>query len=319
MRDFRFFTILLLRELEEEGRFGTAHVYRGALNAFTAYWQGQHPGNAIPMKTVFTPATVKDFEQHLKQRMLKMNTISTYLRMLRAIYHRALNRNLIDYVHGLFSHVYTGTRADVKRALPAADMGRLLDGTPDYADRPEEAQIWFALLFMLRGMPFADLARLRKCDLQNGVISYRRQKTGKSLSIQLTSTAAELMKHCADLCPDSPYLLDILWGDANKEHAPIGSREEYRHYQNILRRFNRKLKTLAIRMGIHNKLSSYTARHTWATIAYYKKFATGIICDALGHSSVKVTETYLKPFKADVLDKANREIINYTKNCFRKG
>lgn len=315
MENFTNFTLSILRELEKEGRFGTAHVYQSTLNAFTLYWQERHRRDAIPISAAFTPATLKDFEQHLKQRMLKMNTISTYLRMLRAIYHRALHRNFINYIPGLFAHVYTGTRADVKRALPAADMGQLLSNTPHQEHRLEETRVWFALLFMLRGMPFADLARLRKCDLQDGVIAYRRQKTGKPLSIHLTGKAAELMDRCADLYPESPYLLNILWKDAEKKHAPIGSREEYRQYQNMLRSFNRRLKKLACKLGIHDKLSSYTARHTWATIAYYRKYSTGIISDALGHSSVKVTETYLKPFKEDVLDKANKEIINYTEKC----
>ena len=81
----------------------------------------------------------------------------------------------------------------------------------------------------------------------------------------------------------------------------------------ILRGFNRRLNELSRRMNLGEKLSSYTARHTWATTAYQKKCATGVICNALGHSSIKVTETYLKAFEQKEIDRTNRMIISYVK------
>jgi len=220
---------------------------------------------------------------------------------------------LTGYVPGLFKHVYTGTRADVKRALLPAEMGQTLDTSASVRRELKEAQIWFALLFLLRGMPFADLARLRKCDFKDGVITYCRQKTGRQIRVHVTAEAAELIRQCADRRTGSPYLLNIL-GDENCRF-PLGRREEYRHYQQVLRSFNRKLKLLATALGLRGKLSSYTARHTWATTAFHTKVTVGVISNALGHSSVKVTETYLKPFENEALDKANKKIIAYVKKC----
>ena len=313
MKDLTTFTLSVIKELEDEGRFGTAHVYRSMLRAFMRYWKNRYPEEEIRMKKAFAVTTVQGFEKHLQERMLKLNTSSTYLRMLRAVYNRALLAGLTGYVPGLFAHVYTGTRADVKRALPPADMGRALAVSPTLQHGLKEAQTWVALLFLLRGMPFADLARLRKCDFRNGAITYRRQKTGRQVHVQVTAETAELLRQCADRHTASPYLLDILWDE--KRRFPMGSHEEYRHYQRILRNFNRRLKLLATTLGLSGKLSSYTARHTWATTAFHQKIAVGIISNALGHSSVKVTETYLKPFENEMLDKANRRIIAYVKRC----
>ncbi len=102
----------------------------------------------------------------------------------------------------------------------------------------------------------------------------------------------------------SPYLLPILSGNRKSE-------EEYAEYQHALRKLNYDLKQLAVYCGIKLNVSSYTSRHTWATLAKYCHFSEQLICDALGHSSTKVTETYLKSFKNDELDRANKVIINH--------
>ena len=123
-----------------------------------------------------------------------------------------------------------------------------------------------------------------------------------------------LIKQLANRNPQSPNLLSILPSNSKLQNGNcFGSKEEYRLYQAILRGFNRRLNELSRRMNLGEKLSSYTARHTWATTAYQKKCATGVICNALGHSSIKVTETYLKAFEQKEIDRTNRMIISYVK------
>lgn len=311
MKDLTSFTLSLIRKLEEEGRYGTAHVYGSALRAFQKYWEERRPGKAMLMKAAFTFPALREFEQHLRERMLRSNTVSTYMRMLRALYNRALRAGLVKYIPGLFSDVYTGTCADAKRALVPVQMGKVLAAPEQKVEELEMARLWFALLFLLRGMPFADLARLRKCDLQNGEITYRRQKTGRMIRVKVTPEAEALIKRCADRHKGSPYLLDILWDEGR--NFRMGGIEEYKRYQAVLRSFNLRLKLLGCILGISSKLSSYTARHTWATTAFHTNCSVGIISNALGHSSVKVTETYLKPFEEEKLDKVNRKIIAYVK------
>lgn len=111
----------------------------------------------------------------------------------------------------------------------------------------------------------------------------------------------------ADTNPDSPYLFPIL-------HSKDGSEAAYREYQSALRNFNHQLSVLSRRLGINSHISTYTARHTWATMAYYCQVHPGIISEAMGHSSISVTETYLKPFCDQKIDEANRTVISFVKS-----
>lgn len=274
--------------LQMGGNFGTAHVYRSSLNAIIAYCGGEDfTFNEI------TPEWLKGFEIHLRKRKCSWNTVSTYMRILRAVYNRAVDNNEAKYIPRLFRYVYTGTRAEHQRALETGDVEKIFAGLillSGVNPAIQRARHFFILMFLMRGMPFVDLAYLRKSDLHGNVITYRRRKTGRPLSVTLTNEAMRIVRMYMNQDVHSPYLFSFL-------RSPEGTMEAYREYQLALRSFNRQLLILGEFLGIPNRLSSYTARHTWATTAYYCEVHPGIISQAMGHSSITVTETYLKPFQ----------------------
>ena len=295
--------------LQMGGNFGTAHVYRSSLNAIIAYCGGEDfTFNEI------TPEWLKGFEIHLRKRKCSWNTVSTYMRILRAVYNRAVDNNEAKYIPRLFRYVYTGTRAEHQRALETGDVEKIFAGLILlFGVNPAllRSRLFFILMFLMRGMPFVDLAYLRKSDLHGNVITYRRRKTGRPLSVTLTNEAMRIVRMYMNQDVHSPYLFSFL-------RSPEGTMEAYREYQLALRSFNRQLLILGEFLGIPNRLSSYTARHTWATTAYYCEVHPGIISQAMGHSSITVTETYLKPFQNKKIDEANKLIIDFikrTSNC----
>ena len=292
-------------ELRMGGNFGTAHVYRSSTNAIIAYC-----GEEDLLFSEVTSEWLKGFEVYLRSRGCSWNTVSTYLRTFRAVYNRAVDLGKAPYVPHLFRSVYTGTRADHKRALCDDDMKKVfakLSRTSGVPFAVCQAQELFILMFSLRGMPFVDLAYLRKSDLRDNVITYRRRKTGRPLSVTLTPEALELLKKYMNRDSHSPYLFSLL-------KSGEGTKEAYREYQLALRSFNQQLTLLGEVLGLNDRLSSYTARHTWATTAYYCEIHPGIISEAMGHSSIKVTETYLKPFRNKKIDEANNQIIDFVKH-----
>ena len=290
--------------LQMGGNFGTAHVYRSSLNAIIAYCGGEDfTFNEI------TPEWLKGFEIHLRKRKCSWNTVSTYMRILRAVYNRAVDNNEAKYIPRLFRYVYTGTRAEHQRALETGDVEKIFAGLillSGVNPAMQRARHFFILMFLMRGMPFVDLAYLRKSDLHGNVITYRRRKTGRPLSVTLTNEAMRIVRMYMNQDVHSPYLFSFL-------RSPERTMEAYREYQLALRSFNRQLLILGEFLGIPNRLSSYTARHTWATTAYYCEVHPGIISQAMGHSSITVTETYLKPFQNKKIDEANKLIIDFIK------
>ena len=290
--------------LQMEGNFGTAHVYRSSLNAIIAYHgKGDFTFNEV------TPEWIKGFEIHLRGRGCSWNTVSAYLRTFRAVYNRAVDCRGAVYVPHLFRSVYTGTRADRKRALDTEDIQKVFTKLPQSSAVTSDmrrTQELFVLMFLLRGLPFVDLAYLRKSDLHDNVITYRRRKTGRPLSVTLTPEAMAILKRYMNRDTSSPYLFPLL-------NSREGTKEAYHEYQLALRNFNRQLMLLGEMLGLGDKLSSYTARHSWATIALNK---VGIdkytVHSALNHvdEAMKVTDIYIE---RDFISQkqANAKVVKY--------
>ena len=296
-----------IERLRKEGRYSTAHVYKNALFSFSKFCGTLN----ISFRQV-TRECLRCYGQHLYESGLKLNTISTYMKTLRAVYNRAVDRGWARFSPRLFEHVYTGTRTDRKKALDVSDIGGLVRDIENkllksmLTSNQQKTEAFFVLMFLMRGLPFVDLAYLHKQDLQGNILSYRRQKTGRYLQVTLSDEAMQLVRLMANKDETSPYLFPIL-------HSEEGTEAAYREYQTALRIFNHQLAILGKKWGIRS-ISSYSARHTWATMAYYCEIHPGIISEAMGHSSIAVTETYLKPFHNKKIDEANQLVISFAKN-----
>lgn len=288
------------------GQFGTAHVHRSVLKSLNEFAGGSVLFDAI------SPEFMKGYESWLRSRKLSWNTVSTYVRAIRSIYNRAIADGVAAYKPQLFRRVFTGTKACVKRSLDRKFLSRLFTlpaGRLAYKNLAETNGL-AKLMFMLRGIPFVDVAYLQKNDLNGNVLTYRRRKTGRMLSVSLTGEAMSLLRRLRSRDDSSPYLFPILKETGNAEDV-------YGQYRRALRKFNRSLEAIRRFMGMDQRISSYTIRHSWGTMAYHCEIHSGIICEAMGHSSIKVTETYLKPFGASRIDEANRLVIKALKESMK--
>ena len=303
---------LYIGRLQREGRFSTAHVYKNALFSFSVFC-----GTCNVSFRQITRESLRLYGQYLYENGLKLNTISTYMRMLRSIYNRGVEAGNAPFVPRLFHEAYTGIDVCQKRALTAAELHRLLFDDPR-SERLRRIQDIASLLFQLCGMSFADLAHLEKSALENNILRYNRIKTKTPMSVEVLDSAMVKIDRLRSVrksqpgCPD--YLLDILCGDKSRKDE-----KAYREYQSALRWFNNSLKELARALHLKSPVTSYTLRHSWATIAKYRGVSIEMISEALGHKSIKTTQTYLKGFGLEERTEVNKGNLSYIRNCNVKG
>ena len=313
--DLRLYMPEVIGMLKREGKFPAMHVYACTLRSYEKFCaEERYPKNttaSLSMQEIFTPERLKEYEDWLAGQQSSPNTISTYMRTLQAVYNRWMSPGIEGYNPVLFKDVYTKVESRTKRALTAEQMEQLRN--TDFSVltlRQQQVLTYFLLMVMLRGMPFIDLAHLRKSDLRNRRITYRRHKTGKLMVVDVPPDAMRLLQKYRDKT-DSEYLFPLL-------HGGLFMEEHHHRYQETLRHFNRELARLMKQLLPGVSVSSYTARHTWATLAYHSGVPVGLISQSLGHSSIRVTMTYLKPFDAEVIDRINRQVISLVKKSKKR-
>lgn len=290
--------------LRQEGRYSTAHVYSSALRSFSLFC-----GTKSIAFSKINRGNLKRYSDYLLASHLKLNTISTYMRMLRCIYNKGVDARKAPYVPGLFRDVFTGVDTRQKKALPTDELNTLLNKDPG-TDELRNTQAIANLMFQFCGMPFTDLVHLEKSNLKQGLLVYNRIKTGTPMSVEVLESAKDkitlLRNNRFQNSPDRPdYLFNILSGEYKRTEE-----EGYREYQSALSHFNNNLKKLAKRLKIQSSITSYSLRHSWATTAKYRGVPIEMISESLGHKSIKTTQIYLKGFELGERTKVNR--LNYT-------
>lgn len=276
------------------GKVRTAEAYASSLNSFQRF-RGERGDVAFEE---INAVLMTEYEAYLEQDGKCPNTVSFYMRNLRTLYNRAVEEGVTEN-RSPFRRVNTRVEKTVKRAVTAEVIARIKELELNLHPALEFTRDLFLLCFYLRGMSFVDLAFLKKKDLQNGVLVYRRRKTGQQLCIKWEPSMQEIVRKYTD--PESPYMLPII-----KESG----KDERRQYLNASHLMNRKLKKIGRMIGCPIKLTFYVSRHGWASIAQSQHIPLPVISEALGHDSEDTTRIYLALLDTAVVDRANSKVIN---------
>lgn len=292
--NIRVFVCELAHQLKHIGKERLAETYTTSVNSLMRF-RGR---NGDVRFDEIDADMMMEYEAYLKGQGLIPNTISFYMRNLRAIYNRAVRKNL-TINRSPFQRVYTGIDKTVKRAIPLSIIRRIkkLDLSSD-AGMERSRDLFFFSLYT-RGMSFVDMAHLKMSDLQHGILTYRRQKTGQQLFIKWEKLMQDIVNRCRGAV--SPYMLPIITLPGYKER---------RQYLNAIQVLNRHLKIIGKMVGCPIPLTSYVARHGWASIAKSQHIPIATISEAMGHDSEKTTRIYLTSLDTSVIDKANSKVIH---------
>lgn len=290
---FNFMSDIIAR-LKRLGKIRTSENYATTFNSFRSFRNGKD----IMLDNIDSDI-MQQYEVYLSNRGVKLNSISFYMRILRATYNRAVEKGMIEQRQP-FRHVYTGIAKTVKRALPLNAIKRIKNLDLASKQHLALARDIFMFSFYTRGMSFIDIAFLKKTDLQNGILSYCRRKTGQLLHIRWE----RCMQHIIDLNPtdsNSPFLLPII-------RSTI--KDERRQYQCAMYKINQALKEIAQLVGLDINLTLYVARHSWASVARSKNIPISVISEGMGHDNETTTQIYLASLDTSAINRANSQILN---------
>lgn len=277
----------------KQGQYRTSETYSSTLNSFSEFRNGVD----LYFEDMDSDLLLS-YEYHLKSKALSPNTISFYMKRLRAVYNKAIDDGFVENKN-LFRRVFTSSEKTVKRAISLKHIKKLKNLDLSYSVSKEFARDIFLFSFYTRGMSFVDIAYLQEKDLKGNVLTYRRKKTGQLLNIQWEHCMQEIVNKYSS-STISPYLLPII-------KRPEGNvRKQYQNVQSLI---NRNLKNIGKDLNLPIPLTMYCARHSWASIARSEGIPISIISEGMGHDSESTTQIYLASLETQVIDKANRKIL----------
>jgi len=284
---------LQIERLKMQQRYGTARNYKRTLASFSDYLGGRE----LFLDEV-DEALIVGYSVFLQKKGVIRNTTSFYMRILRANFNQAVKDNLLDGSN-FFEHVYTGVDNTRKRSVNEDVIGQLIRLPLKPGSSLELARDLFIFSFCTRGMTFVDMAFLKESDLSEGSISYVRQKTGHRISIKLEPCMQRIVEKYRER--NAPFMFPIIRSRENKD--------AYRQYCTALGYFNKQLKRLSSMVELEVPLTSYVARHTWATTARNHNIPISVISAGMGHSSEETTRIYLASLSDSVIDRANNSLL----------
>jgi integrase/recombinase XerD len=300
---FKEFSEMLIAQMIEVNRTGNAIVYQTAVNRFL------HFCNRPNIKfSEIDFSLLQKFSHSLILEGLKQNSVSNYFRSLRAIYNKAIREKIVERSLYPFQDITIKSEKTAKRAISSDELSKMITIAPSKELTQQKALNYFLLSYYLIGMSFTDLAFLKSENIIGGRVVYRRKKTHKNYSVKLFPGAEEILLSFQD--NNSNYLLPILSNDLVKD-----SLKAKRTIQQWIKTTNKHLKKLATASNVEASITTYVARHTFATTAKKLGYSNELIAEALGHEyGNKITNIYLDTFDKEVVDRMHQHVIQSWKH-----
>ncbi|WP_297604246.1 site-specific integrase [uncultured Alistipes sp.] len=242
---------------------------------------------------------LRRYETWLRKQSKSENTIGIRFRNIRLIFNLAINMRLLKPENYPFKqlkvsklHQETAKRALTKKEILSV-VNYNITGKDFYC---KLAVHLFTFSYFMGGINFVDMAYLTGKNIVNNRLIYNRRKTSKLINLPMQERAFVVLKEYKK--SNEPYLFPIL----SSKHKTEQQRLNRLH--KVITKVNKVLKSIGEELQIPIKLTTYVARHSYATVLKRAGVATSIISESLGHSSEKVTQIYLDGFENSQIDKA---------------
>ena len=285
-----------INHLKENNQISTASNYDLSLKSLQSFYGKDE----IPFQ-IITPTWLERYEKHMIEgKNLSQTTVGIYLRPLRAIFNTAIEEKSIkqdSYPFGKKKYIIPAPKS-VKKALNKSSLSKLYKSTPDTIEQETAKDFWF-FSYSCNGMNFKDIANLKIGNIEGDTLTFKRAKTSRTNKSQLIQS---IPLHAHALMVIEKYGNpkgkpdDYVFGIINKSQS---AEEQHDKIKNFIRYVNQHIVKLANTNGIEEKLSTYWARHSFATNAIIEGASMEFVSEALQHSNLNTTRGYFAGFEND--------------------
>ncbi len=250
-------------------------------------------------------AMLENYEAYLRSRGGTGGGISVKMRTIKAVYNDAIRKEFAKQENYPFKHydINKLKSAGIKKALTREEVRIIQNFDTDKHPHLINFKHYFVFSYFTRGMNFIDMLKLQWTDIADNRISYIRSKTGRLFVMEVLDPVIEILDYYKSYPNNTNYVFPILLKEGLKE-SQIQNRKK-----KTLKQYNKGLKEIAKILGINKNLTSYVARHSYATNLKHAGVNISIISESMGHANLDVTERYLKEFKNEVIDEATKRLI----------
>ncbi|MFR0677863.1 site-specific integrase [Dysgonomonas sp.] len=292
-----------IAELRQSKQLGTAETYKTTLISLKKYVKHLEFSK-------ITVSFLKGWEQHQRDNDCNGTTIGIRMRTLRHIVKRgvkngAMSNDKYPFGQAINDKYEIPNSQNIKKALDEDVIKKIIEYVPTHPSHAK-AKAMFLFIYYCNGMNFSDVTNLRYENVDGDFLHFYRQKTIRTrkeqvpVRLYLIDEAKEIIKTWgAEKLSPKTHIFGYL--DDSMDEQQKYERRKYHRDQ-----FNDRLRTITKRLGLNNNLSSYVARHSWATTLLRHDVPIGFISKGLGHSSIMTTEKYL----ADFTDERKKDVGN---------
>ncbi|MDT0651311.1 site-specific integrase [Autumnicola edwardsiae] len=290
----------IIDEMEAAGRTGNARANRDSYRSLKLF----HKSTKLKFQEV-TPSFLNKYEVFLRSRGGSDGGIGVRMRALRAVFNRAIDRNVVkSSIYPFRAYKISRLKGKgQKRALTIEQVQKIIKMDINSYPHLMNSRNYFVFSFYTRGMNFADIMKLEWKDIKGDRIFYTRSKTKGNFIVKILPPVEEILEYYRSNAKDTKYIFPILLKN-NLSPQQIEDRKS-----KTLKRFNRDLKEIAKICEIDKNVTSYVARHSFANCLKQKGIATDIISESMGHTNLTVTQAYLKELDSSLLDEASEKLL----------
>ena len=288
-----------IKQLMDENRLGYALSVRQVYTSLIKY-----KGNLDCYFSEIDVAWLKEYESWLRKQKLSENTIGIRFRTLRMIYNLAISEGLVKNDSYPFKKYKVSKlhKVTAKRAITKKEIKMIMNYDTSSACFSKKLAVdIFSFSYLMGGINFTDIAMLTQENIESGKLIYVRQKTKKTIVLPLLPQANEIIDKYKD--SKRKYLFPIL---DHKKRTPMQTKDRI---TDVIASTNYHLKAIGESLGIALKITTYVARHSYATVLKRAGVSTSVICESLGHSSERITQIYLDSFDNEQMNKAMKNLL----------